>query len=360
MPSRCTSRTSGAGIRTPATYAGLAAAYRELGRDDLAESTLEQVRRQGTAPRAAAPDHDDEPSAHPASGAQATRRSGPARSEPTSRRRSERPAPARPYCGPTPSRAERTASLRSRLGGGPAWCCCSPVGQPICDLRGVGCSRRRRAVARSAHHSDRHHRPVVPVCRLRTGGQRRCVPGRRRGVRPVAAVGCAVPRRAGGPGRTPYYLDGWAAHRPADHFRRDRRRCRRGGDPSMPSPWPRHRSVATIVPTAAPTSAIPVVLAGPSEATRMQIKDVGSDGLSLRRSPGGQRIKVGTGRSCLTWARPRSRAARPGGACVTRRNEGRGRRHYPHPTLPALRQRAPAQPRAVRRRPRRSRRAGWA
>lgn len=40
-----------AGARTPATYAGLAAAYRELGRDDLADAALEQVRRQGGAGR---------------------------------------------------------------------------------------------------------------------------------------------------------------------------------------------------------------------------------------------------------------------------------------------------------------------
>src|SRR5688572_11403950 len=42
-----------AGVRTPATYAGLAAAYRELGRDDLADAALEQVRREGGASRPA-------------------------------------------------------------------------------------------------------------------------------------------------------------------------------------------------------------------------------------------------------------------------------------------------------------------
>lgn len=43
-----------AGARTPATYAGLAAAYRAQGRDDLADAALEQVRREGGAGRAPA------------------------------------------------------------------------------------------------------------------------------------------------------------------------------------------------------------------------------------------------------------------------------------------------------------------
>jgi hypothetical protein len=43
-----------AGARTPATFAGLAGAYRELGRDDLADAALEQVRRHGGAGRAPA------------------------------------------------------------------------------------------------------------------------------------------------------------------------------------------------------------------------------------------------------------------------------------------------------------------
>src|SRR5436190_3382498 len=41
-----------AGVRTPATYARLVAAYRALGRDDLAEAALEQIRRNGGAGRA--------------------------------------------------------------------------------------------------------------------------------------------------------------------------------------------------------------------------------------------------------------------------------------------------------------------
>jgi len=50
-----------AGVRTPATYAGLASAYRELGRDDLADAALEQVRRQGGAGRAADTPATDRP-----------------------------------------------------------------------------------------------------------------------------------------------------------------------------------------------------------------------------------------------------------------------------------------------------------
>ena len=51
-----------AGARTPATYAGLASAYRELGRDDLADAALEQVRRQGGASRTASPETTARPS----------------------------------------------------------------------------------------------------------------------------------------------------------------------------------------------------------------------------------------------------------------------------------------------------------
>ena len=39
-----------AGVRTPATYARLAAAYRAVGRDDLADAALVQIRRNGGAP----------------------------------------------------------------------------------------------------------------------------------------------------------------------------------------------------------------------------------------------------------------------------------------------------------------------
>ena len=39
------------GMRTPATFAGLASAYRELGRDDLADAALEHIRREGGAAR---------------------------------------------------------------------------------------------------------------------------------------------------------------------------------------------------------------------------------------------------------------------------------------------------------------------
>jgi hypothetical protein len=51
-----------AGARTPATFAGLAGAYRELGRDDLADAALEQVRRQGGAGRTSATSTTDAPS----------------------------------------------------------------------------------------------------------------------------------------------------------------------------------------------------------------------------------------------------------------------------------------------------------
>lgn len=59
------------GIRTPATYARLAAAYRTVGRDDLAEATLEQVRRNGGARQA--PANDTRAVATPALGARSAR-----------------------------------------------------------------------------------------------------------------------------------------------------------------------------------------------------------------------------------------------------------------------------------------------
>lgn len=76
-----------AGARTPATYAGLAAMYRALGRDDLAESTLEQVRRTGGVEGADPPDAESRGEA--SRGRRATTRAAaisPARSAPSTRR----------------------------------------------------------------------------------------------------------------------------------------------------------------------------------------------------------------------------------------------------------------------------------
>jgi tetratricopeptide (TPR) repeat protein len=289
-----------AGVRTPATYAGLAAAYRELGRDDLAESTLEQVRRQsGASSYAAAPDRDAEPSSRAAAapGAQATPVSAPGMSAAAPRHAEAAPLartaraalPARPDRGPAPSRAERTASLRSRLEAAPRG---APVRRPadrptespsgdgnasavvLPGLAGLLGNARTASASASQAAGDalgQLQRSVTPFLAAQ-GGRRTLI---------ISTV--ALPIVLG------LVIFGVVVFTSA--------RGRAAETAAAPTPAP----VATIAPTAAPTSAIPAVLADPSTTTRMLVNNVGTDGLSLRRSPGnGQRIKVWPDGTALT------------------------------------------------------------
>jgi len=289
-------RSIWAGVRTPATYAGLAAAYRELGRDDLAESTLEQVRRQsGASSYRAAPNGDTEPSPRGAAApsAQATRMSAPsappAASRPTETAplpRMERPAPpARHDRSPVPSRAARTASLRSRLEAAPRGAAAHRATERPADngkassaaltgLAGLLGNARTAGAGASQTAGDalgQIQRSVAPFLAAQAG----------RRTLILSTVG--LPIILG------LVIFGVVVFTSA--------RGRSAETAAAPTPAP----VATIAPTVAPTSAIPAVLADPGISTRMLVNNVGTDGLSLRRSPGiGQRIKVWPDGTALT------------------------------------------------------------
>jgi hypothetical protein len=302
-----------AGVRTPATYAGLAAAYRELGRDDLAESTLEQVRRQSSVstPSAAASydaddgGYDDAPpprtarSASPfddADGApdvQASRMSitPPARPAVAPSDRSERAtSPARADRGPAPSRAERTASLRSRLEAAP---------------RGAN----RRTADRQSAMRVTAERPAGTSTATTSTLAQLVGTARAAGSGASRATGEAFGQlqRSVAP-----YLEGQAGRRTliastvllpialglVVFVGIVVTSARERSTEAAVAPAP----VATVAPpAAAPTSAIPAVLADADSTTKLLVTNVGTDGLSLRRSPGvGQRIKVWPDGSALT------------------------------------------------------------
>jgi hypothetical protein len=246
------------GVRTPATYAGLAAAYRELGRDDLADAALEQVRRQGgagsptrasqTSSTAVLPrtvrsrSATTSPSARPATG---TSRARPATGTSHARPASNGAVPADTQRFPVPRRAGssrvRGAAPRSAIGE-PS----GVAGSAAATLRQIQDSVSPFLAAQAGKRTLIASTVLLPIC-----------------------VGLGI-----------FVAVVFSSARP------------RAGEQAGPTPAP----VATIAPTPAapaPTSVIPAVLQDPTPA-KLVVDNVGAGGLSLRKDPGtaGQRIKV--------------------------------------------------------------------
>jgi hypothetical protein len=218
-----------AGVRTPATHARLAAAYRTQGRDDLADATLEQIRRTGgaveTSRRASGRDQ-----------AEPTRRNGAVRATPDTRTVQES-ARGRALAVRT-SRDSRTTT------------------HPVPE---------RRPSAGEPHDDGMAAlRQIAELFLTDRAGQRTLVGSMIVlpiivGVTIVAVLAMSVAK-----GRS---------------------------TPAAPAPTP--APVATVAPTPVPTSAIPAALSQPPASTRLIVSNVGSDGLSLRKAPGSpDRIKV--------------------------------------------------------------------
>jgi hypothetical protein len=253
------------GVRTPATYAGLAAAYRELGRHDLADAALEQVRRNGGA-------------ANPARAGQTSTTAALPR---TSRTRTPGDASrARPAAEPLRSRS--SDATRGR-----------PAAEPA----------RSRSAVEAARPADTQRLPAT-----RSGAS-----GRVRGATPRSAVsqrdlavgGATATLRQLQDTVSPF-LAGQAGRRTlvattivlpiavglgifvAVVLSSARPRA---NDQVAPTPVAAAPSPAPVAP--APTSVIPAVLADQPTA-RLIVDNAGADGVSLRKTAGttGQRIKV--------------------------------------------------------------------
>jgi hypothetical protein len=227
-----------AGVRTPATFAGLAAAYRKLGRNDLAESALEQVRRQGGAADASA-------HASPAAG----RTSG--------------------------DRRARQSAVRVGAGGGS-----TAVTTRLPGAVAAGRLSSRRAATPSTDSVstslaatgtsvlDQIQQTITPFL----SGQA--------GRRTLIVSTVLLPIVVG--------LGVFAA------VVLTSARSRAPEMAAAPTPAP----VATVMPTPAapapPTPAVPAALNALPEAAKLVVSNVGTDGLSLRKTPSatGQRIKV--------------------------------------------------------------------
>lgn len=231
------------GVRTPATYAGLAAAYREIGRDDLADAALEQVRRHGGAAGPAQPDASDVtaplPRSQRARPAEPTRRSAvPASRQPdTQRLRAPRPTAEAGLRGAV--RRTATAAPQDGLAAG--------TGSTLRQIQDsispflAGQAGRRTLVASTV---------LLPIA-----------------LGLVIFAGVVL-----------------TSARP-----------RTTEQAAAPTPAP----VATVAPTpavatAAPPPAVPPALAQPPAPANLVVNNVGPDGVSLRRTPGtsGTRIKV--------------------------------------------------------------------
>jgi hypothetical protein len=221
-----------AGDRSPATYAGLASAYRELGRDDLADSALEQVRREGGAGRADGAATATQP-------ARTVSRSR-TRFSPELTSRMDRPRASRRR-GPTEGGARATAAQAARE---------QPESARSLPILG----EIQRAIAPFLAGQAGKKTLVVSTVLLPTVV----------GLGIFAAVVLTSTRA-------------------------------RSADPvPQPTPAPVATVAPTAAPTAAPTVAIPPALTEPPAPARLVVNNVGSDGLSLRRTAGtgGQRIKV--------------------------------------------------------------------
>jgi hypothetical protein len=238
------------GIRTPATYAGLAAAYRELGRNDLADAALEQVRRQGGA-------------------------GGPARASQTSTTAAlPRTVRARPSAEPRGARpvSEAARARRTTDAAVPADTQRLQVSRRAGSSRVHGATPRSAvaepaSVAGSAAATLRQLQDSVSPFLAAQAGKRTLIAST---VLLPICVGLGI-----------FVAVVFSSARP-----------RAGDQAANPTPAP----VATIAPTPAappPTSVIPAVLQDPSPA-KLIVDNVGAGGLSLRKDPGtaGQRIKV--------------------------------------------------------------------
>lgn len=236
------------GVRTPATYAGLAAAYRELGRNDLADAALEQVRRQGGAGGPARASQTSSTTVLPRT----------VRARPSAETRGARPAREAARARPTTNAAvpadtqrlqvpRRTGSSRVR-GATPRSAVAEPAG-----------------VAGSAAATFRQLQDSVSPFLAAQAGKRTLIAST---VLLPICVGLGI-----------FVAVVFSSARPREQA-------------ANPTPAP----VATIAPTPAappPTSVIPAVLSDPSPA-KLVVDNVGAGGLSLRKDPGtaGQRIKV--------------------------------------------------------------------
>jgi hypothetical protein len=234
-----------AGIRTPATYARLAAAYRARGRDDLADSTLEQIRRNGGAAETrrqplgadrerlntqVSPLGNDNPTGRMA----VANRSATAGSQVLPAASSRQTRTARSQTSRSPRGAVRPEYQRNAA---------TP------ELRDDGLQFLRQVAApflaaQAGHRTLIASTIVIPV------------------VAGIVIVGMLVMSAA-------------------------RNRA------AAPAPAPTAAPVATIAPTVLPTPAIPAALSQPPASTTLIVADVGQDGLSLRTQPGStDRIKV--------------------------------------------------------------------
>ena len=226
-----------AGSRTPATYAGLASAYREIGRDDLADAALEQIRRGGGAGRAASPSTSD-----PAASTTATpRRSGTRAATASSRRRDRSSTASRWSTGLTSSRgaAAQVAQEPVEVGG----------------TRGAFAQVQQALAPYFEGPVGRHTLLATTVLLPVVLGV---------GIFVAVVYSSARPRTA----------DSLVA----------------------PTPAP----VATVVPTAAPTAppaptaGVPAALSQAPASAQLVVSNTGPEGVSLRRTAGtaGQRIKI--------------------------------------------------------------------
>ncbi|MGE3271773.1 MAG: hypothetical protein AB7P40_23675, partial [Chloroflexota bacterium] len=229
------------GVRTPATYAGLASAYRQLGRTDLADATLEQIRRQGGAQ--ADPPSPDSSIRDAASQATSVL--------PTSRPRRSPSA--------TSQRAQRMQGLQSR--------------PRSASAVAAAPTRRQPAVARpdAASIPQQVRDALAPLLASEVGR------------RAVIASSVLLPV-AIGVGIFVAVVMTSARSRTAE-------------DAAAPAAAaPAATAVPTVAPAPAPTSAIPAVLADQPASATLVVTNVGQDGLTLRRSPGvGEKIRVWNG-----------------------------------------------------------------
>jgi hypothetical protein len=221
------------GVRTPATYAGLAGAYRELGRDDLAEAALDQVRRQG--------------------GAERTDGAGPAGA-------AAGPRAVQTRAGAVGGRRARSARWSAARNGGESMGRAAPQAeQQSADGDASG----------AAHAFGQLQRSVAPFL----AGQA----GRRTLIASTVLLPIAV-----GLGIFAIIVFNSARPRSADQ-----------ASAARPAPVATVATTSAPAPPGSGQAAVPAALTQPPAPPRLVVSNVGQDGLSLRRSPGtGDRVKV--------------------------------------------------------------------
>jgi hypothetical protein len=221
-----------AGVRTPATYAGLASAYRQLGRNDLADAALEQVRRGGGAPLA-------------------------------SREGTEATA-VLPATRPAPRTSERGSSARRSA-------------QRMGSLQPRASAVRESAVAADAPRAGR--RTATPSFDFAAKVRELVAPimANEIGRRTVFASSVLLPIAVGVAIFATVVMTSTRS---------------RASEP-VPTPAPVATIAPTAAPAATAAPVAPASLSQPPAAARLVVNNVGPDGLTLRRSPGiGEKIKV--------------------------------------------------------------------